>query len=173
MKPEEDESKHSTEVLFPSLNIESQNAALLCWIFQNKMRQIFREWEYWWCHRSSLHDMCGEISCHMWAVGGQKWRLCFQTDLEMKPGRPHVLEDERVTDRHHKNRDSWSTEVNRLKGKQNLQTSNIFYWSGFISSIFTPKQISNSLVQFWIDPQCHSIFQLVQRVSPSCVCKGC
>ena len=74
--------------------------------------------------------------------------LCFQTDLEMKPGRPHVLEDERVTDRHHKNRDSWSTEVNRLKGKQNLQTSNIFYWSGFISSIFTPKQISNSLVQF-------------------------
>ena len=125
MKPEEDESKHSTEVLFPSLNIESQNAALLCWIFQNKMRQIFREWEYWWCHRSSFHDMCGEISCHMWAVGGQKWRLCFQTDLKMKPGRPHVLEDERVTDRHHKNRDSWSTEVNRLKGKQNLQISNV------------------------------------------------
>ena len=118
MKPEEDESKHSTEVLFPSLNIESQNAALLCWIFQNKKEQIFREWEYWWCHRSSLHDMFNvwwNFLLHMWGVGGQNRRLCFQTDLKMKPGRPHVLEDERVTDRHHKNRDAWSTEANRLK----------------------------------------------------------
>ena len=109
--------------------------------------QIFREWEYWCCQRSSLHDMCGEISCHMWAVGGQKWRLCFQTDLKMKPGRPHVLEDERVTDRHHKNRDSWSTEVNRLKGNQNLQISNIFTCSPMM--LFFYKSTIENICSFY------------------------